>query len=713
MDKISEIKDRRQVSVEQAEAMLDLAASADTASKRSLLSAASRSLPDPRIMAHWISLANAEPDTELRGRMLARILRYDYRQIPDTGPYLDLLVWGLSQDDLRVPAVSAIGALATGNPATVELLTRLYHDQRTSGTQRQILEALCQSDTLNAPLAAFFLAAIGRADADLKTRMVRLLLRTDAIPPGQIAALLLSPGPAEMRVDLLRYVQDRSLAFEDAFSHVLAHDDDPRCRLEAVRALALLCPGSKETVRNLITAGQKDPAPEVREACLLLIRFSMELTPAVQLALIDDLRTETSRQNCFLILGLLAPYMSTSPSTQKAMLALLGENLHTEVAGTIYTMMGSLASWDKAIFGWLIDAYRQSASDSVKSAILESLSAYHEPSERLTAIYREALSAPVPRLKLWGLRGLLMVPLTPENAGSVAAAAGVLTDPALDRDTRLAIARKICRIPDPGPETIAALKNIVEQTGDYELKQVCQQAVDRAAWQRPVSSIDFDNWFYRAEADHNFDGIFPQIYTAYDEFPEQCRRILKVALLDPANADNLYKNNVSASQILRFLKSRGAIDNDICRYCANWVLTRDDSWGDPNLCLSVLRSHPHFPGLKETLWQIFQRKADVDKFNPVLLRFTLVAAFGGDTEAGSEFLQRLFRQTSAGAAAPYLSFLTHNLLWPPAEAMLREAAKKPAILDNETRKDLFKALHEYGDAEAGPDELQKPGVVDD
>jgi HEAT repeat protein len=711
MDSFSEIRARRQMSVEQAEAMLDLCASAGTESKRSLLSSASCSLPDAGIMVHWIALADSEPDTGLKSAMIARILRYDYRQIPNPGSYLDLLVWGLSRDDLRVPVLAALGSLVAGRPDVVELLTRQYHDEHTSTAQRQILTALCQFDTLPAPLATFFLAASERVDADLLVRMVRLLLRIEAVPGEKIAAWLISPGPAEMRLDLLRYALDRSLPLEAAFCHILSHDDDQRCRLEAVRALALLSQKSPETIRNLIASGQKDPSAEVREACLFCFRYGLELTPVIQIALIDNLRTETSRQNCLLILELLTPYLSTSPATQKAMIALLGENLHREVAGTIYQMMGRLASWDPAICGWLVEAYRQSFDDSVRSAIMQSLSVYYEPSEQLTGIYREALSAPVPKLKLWGVRGLLMLPLTPENSGAIGAAASILLDPALDQNTSRAIARKISRIVDLEPETRASLKNVVEQAKDDELKQICQQAIDRHSEQQPASSIDFDHWYFRAEVDHNFNGIFPQIYAAWDEFPDQCRRILKVALLDPVNSDNLYQNHVSDAQILRFLVSHGAVDDDICRYCASWLLTKDDSWGNPNLVLSVLRSQPSFKGLKEMLWELFQRKRDVDKCNPVLLRFTLVAAYGSDTEAGNEFRQRFSRQESVNAAAPYLWFLTKNLLWPPTHAMLREAIGRPSILDDEVREEVQKALQEFGDAEV--EEQKKPGVIDD
>ncbi|HMK45343.1 MAG TPA: hypothetical protein VK436_01825 [Methanocella sp.] len=712
---ISEIRNRRRISAEQAETMLDLCASAGTESKRSLLSAASRSLPDPRVMARWIALANAELDTTLKGQMLVRVLRYDYRQVPadNHGPYLDLLVWGLSQDDLRVPVLATLGSLVTARPDVVELLSNIYREQRTMSARLQILISLCQFDTLPAPLAAFFLAEVDReVDADIKARMVCLLLRIDAAPLEKISEWLISPGPVEMRLDLLRYALDRALSLESAFSHVLMHDDDPRCRLVAVRALALICPESPETVRNILAAGQKDPAAEVREACMYCFRYGLELTPAVQASMIDDLMTDTSRQNCLLILELLTPYLSRSPATQKAMLALLGENLHTEVASTIYQMMGRLASWDRATFEWLVEAYGQSGDDYVRTAILQALSSYHEPSERLIEVYREALRAPRPQLKLWGIRGLLMLPLTPDNAGAIAAAADILMEPVLDRGTARAIARKIGRIVDLKLETRARLKNVMEQTKDDELKRICQEAVDRPSEQKPASSIDFDHWRHRVEVDHNVSGIFPEIYAAYDEFPEECRRILKAALLDPANADTLYQNRVRDAQILRFLASRGAIDDDICRYCASWVLTKDGSWGDPNLYLSILRSWPAFKGLKDTIWQLFKQKRDVTKFNPVLLRFTLVEAYGSDVAAGDEFRQRFSRQESVNAAAPYICFLTKNLLWPPTLAMLREAIKKPAILDDDTRHQLRTVLRDFGEAETI--ELRpKPGVVDD
>ena len=709
-ESLAAIRDRRKVTVEQAGTMLTLAASADTESKRSLLSAASRALPDPAILARWIAFADTETDTEIREAMLARILRYDHRQIPDPAPYTGLLVWGLSRDDLRIQAIAALGALATGRPEVVDLLSRAYHGQRTAAAKRMILLALCQADTLPPPLAAFLLSVSDGVDADVKVTMARLLLRADAIPRATIAGWLTAPGPAELRRMLLAYALDRSLPLEDAFRQVLVNDDDPACRLGAVRALALIAPGSSETIRAILGAGQKDPSAEVREACMDCFRYGFPLSPEVRLALLDRLGTETSRQNGLLILDLLGPYLGSSPDMQNGLLALFAGNLHTEVAAAICGAMGKLAAWDPAAFAWLVDAYRTSADDNVRARIMESLSTYSEPSEQLAGLYREAVAAPDPRLKRWGVRGLLMLPLTPGHAGSVAAGARILLDPALDRASRHAIARKIARIADLPPDIRAVLKNVAEQSDDEDLKTICRQAVDRPVEQQPPDAIDFDHWFYRAEVDHTFDGIFPEIYAVFDGFPEQCRRILKAALLDPANSDSLYRNHVPDGQILRFLQSRDAIDDDICRYCAAWILSKDDSWGNPGPMLAILRSRPSFPGLADTLWQLFLRERDVEKCNPVLLRLTLAAAYGSDTRAGEEFRQRLFRQRNSGTAAPYFRFLMKNLLWPPAVPLLREALQTPAILDDELRAGIADALEDVGVPGPGEDEGGGPAT---
>ncbi len=710
IESISEIQSRRRVTVDQAAAMLALCDTVDTGTKRSLLSTAARALPDPAIMKKWIELANAETDTVLRRQMVAQVLRYDYRQIPDLDPYVDLLFWGITQDSLRVNVLASLGALVTAHPEVVDRMSRLYAEQRTASARRAILESLCQFDTLPGAISAFFLKAIDSVDADLKLMMVQRLLRIDAIPAEKISVWLHSPEPSSLKRLLINYITDRSLPMEAALGHVLANEADESCRMAAVRALAAYGPRLPETIGVILASCQKDSSADVRTSCVACFRLSLEVTPEVQTALVGYLKTETSVPVCLMALELLMPYLSQSPATREALLALLGENLRVDVASAIYEMLGRLATWDPKLFDWLLDAYQKTTDDHLKGIILKTLSSCHEPSERLAKLYREALKAPSPALKAWGVRGLLMLPLTTANSGDVAAAADVLLDPKLNEYWKRAIARKIACIVDLTPETKATLKNVVEQADDGELKRTCQKAVDRVIEQAPASSIDFGHWYHRVEVDHNVDGIFPQVYDAYGEYPEQCRRILKVALLDPACDDSRYQNHVNDETIVRFLMTRNAIDDDICRYCLDWILNRGGNYGNHDLFLVVLRSRPSFAGFKDGIWALFA-KSDISKFNSTLLRLTLNDAYGGETAAGEAFRQHFATVSNFNAASPYLEFLMNNLLWKPSRAMIKEAFGKPAILDDETKQKLQMILFDFGEIDRV--EAIKPGLADD
>jgi hypothetical protein len=710
----SQIRARRQLSVEQASAMLALVALADTASKQGLLSSAARSLNEPAIAGKWIEVALAESDTRLRGSMLLQLGRLDYRQIPEAASYLDLLIWGLTQDDLRLAAMKTLGGLAATHPEVMELLLRTYSQQRTASAQRQILIALLQFDTPTPALAEFFQSVLARVDADLKIQIVRKLLHIDALSTETIDSWLQGAEPSDLKLLLLSYAVDRSLPVESGALHVLAQQDHAECRLAAIRALAAQTVKSIDVVRGLLKSAQKDASTEVRAACLLCFRHSLDLTPEAQVALLEELNTETSRPTVLMILDLLTPYLGQSAVIRDKLLAWLQENPHVEIAEVIYERLGRLAAWDQQLFEKLAQAYEESKNDRICGVILRTLSLGQQPEEKLLRFYVEALHAPSTALKTWGARGLLMLPLTPENATAIAAGADLLLDPSLDVRLLHSIARKVGRIVEMTPETLSRLKQVVEQSQQGALKAICQEAIERAQQRTELSaeSVDFEHWFHQVEVDHAVDGIFPAIYSLYDQSPEMSRRIMKVALLNPACSDSMYSCGVCDAHIVQFLMSRNALDQDIDRYCVDFLLHKGESYGNPNLFLAALRMSPSFfPELQPSLWLLFQTKRNVAQCNQVLLRQILVEVHGNEEVAGAAFAEHLSQQNSVIGAAPYLHFLLNNLLWPPSRSLLKQALEKPAILDDEVRKQIQTALRPFGDAKVEKSPL--PGLADD
>src|SRR5262249_33762448 len=152
----------------------------------------------------------------------------------------------------------------------------------------------------------------------------------------------------------------------------------------------------------------------------------------------------------------------------------------------------------------------------------------------------------------WGVQGLLRVPMTEDQAPVVASGVESLLDPSIDRQLRRLLARKIGRIPDPPPGLRAALDETAEHTDDEGIRNACRRALGRSPSTASGQEVDLARWYHQVAVEHSVQGIFPDIYGLYDEFPEECARILKVAVLDPACRDALYNNDfpVGANTIL-------------------------------------------------------------------------------------------------------------------------------------------------------------------
>ncbi|HYH04852.1 MAG TPA: HEAT repeat domain-containing protein, partial [Bacillota bacterium] len=532
-----------------------------------------------------------------------------------------------------------------------------------------------------------------------------------AVPPEQIAYWLQSAESGDFQLLLIEYITDRSLPMEQALIGVIQSGHDPMCRKAALRALVSLGLQTPEVIRVLLETLEKDTAPEVRETCIRYFHCLLQLTPDLQGVLLQYLQKATSQQVCLLILELLTPYLSQSPDLRTTFIEQLQVNLHTQVAAVLYEALGQIALRDPQLKEGLLEAYFKIQDDRLRGIILRTLTTGNEPTDRFAGLYREALQAPDLTLKTWGLRGLLQLPLIPENVDVIAAGADLLLNVDLDTALRQAVARKIGRIAVMPAILRQKLQKVGDQSDSEVLREICRAALNRVVDEKAISATDLDDWYYRVEREGNVDGIFPYIYSIYDDYPQRCFPILKLVLLSPSCGYSRYANRITDLQLLRFLMSRNAIDDDICRYCIGTILQLDESYGQLGIYLAVLRTRPGFPGLRESLWALFRRKTDVTKFNPVLLRQTLVTVYGGDDAAGQAFEEHLAQLNSRIRAEPYLHFLLKNLLWGPTRQLLRMVLERPELWDEQMRVDLQLALKEFGDVINV--KLSKPGVCND
>ncbi len=708
---LEQIRGRRNVTVEQMLMALEMVPAADTENRERLLGLAARGLKDPKIAGRWIELAAGEKDTGLRGRMLGLLSGLEARDIPDHAACIRLLVDCVEQQIARPTALVVLARLA-GTPEAANALVGAYAKVRDRDAQRQILWALVQTEDVQKPLAEFFAEIIGRVDADVKYWLVDRLLRRDALQPRALAALLADSEPIHIRRRVLDHLVDRSIDVDDAVRHIAIKAADVGLRAAAVRALATRGKSSAETLLQVLRA---DPDAHVRDDAMAAFHHSLELTPDVVDALATALRTEKSAEMMRKILGLLTKHVRRSTKVRDAFVALARENLDATLAAELYAILGKLVAWDDALLDAFVRAYESERDDRVRAAILQSLSGAPPAHERLAPLYLAALKSPNKKIRDWGLAGLVLVPMSEDRCDFFAQAAPALNQH-VDFELKLALARKIAKLPSKSKAVLSELKKAGEEPAGSDwppaedFKRVCETAYEEGA--AATDDVDWDAWLHKIDVEKRSEGIFPELFLRYEQNPDTAKRILKAALHPDVNLYNAYGYAVNASVILRFLTAKRGVDDDISRYCVTFVLTKESNYGNPDEYLSILRSNPSFPTLRENLWQVLDRRPDV---NPILMRELLRMAYKGDDDAvAKELRTRVLAKTNPGAAKPYLKFLAGNILWEPTESILEDVAGKAALVKDDARtilEEAFKQLHR-----PMPGKLKKPegpGLLDE
>jgi hypothetical protein len=299
--------------------------------------------------------------------------------------------------------------------------------------------------------------------------------------------------------------------------------------------------------------------------------------------------------------------------------------------------------------------------------------------------------------------------MTEDQVPVVASGVAILLDPSIDLQLRRLLAAKIGRIPDPPPNLRAALDETAEHAGDEEIRRACRKAPARSSTTAPGPGVDLARWYHQVAVEHSVQGIFPEIYGLYEEFPEECARILKVAILDPACRDALYHNAfpVSANTILQFLLSHDALDDDLCRYC----VAQAQSSPGPAFYIGMLRSRPSLPELRTSVWRMIESTANSSAASRMLLLELMILVYGGEATVAAMLRERLLGLRGPVAAIPYLRFLDANRSWPPVKAMLEELLTARTLLDADNLAILRDAVQELfpdRDPESG-----EPGLADD
>jgi hypothetical protein len=708
-DLLAGIRDRRQANTAQALALLSAVPEADLGTKRSLLSMAGRSLGDAAVFTRWVELAGAETDTELRAEMVTRVANADHRQVADRAGYLGLMVSCLEDPSLRMMAVSSLSELAVADPEALQALQQAYDDQPRAEARRRILVAVGQVYSLSEPLALFLAARVDHCDAGVRPLVVDRLLRADAATPEMLSGWLALAQPEPVKLRVLAYLLDRSLPLEQALIELLASDEAPAIRALAVRCLATRSARYPGVVAALLDTARDDPDDATRAEAVEALRACADPSSEVLASLVASLRQEKDSRTMDLVLSVLVPFAATVAPVRQALVDLAGENVRPELAARLFEVLGQLLRWSPELLPFFLTSYQRASNDQSRAAVLEALARYPGTDDRLAQLYQQALASPSPSTRQWGTLGLLMVPMAEDQVPVVAAGAAVLADDAIDLGLRRALARKIACVPAPPADLRSALADLAAHAGDDEIRDLCRRALARTPATDTTAQADLDRWYRQVDVDEDVTGIFPEVFARYDTDPRLGAEILKTCILNPACRDRLYyvSSQVNDMIVMQFLASRGALDDDLCRYCAEQVA---GSQG-PSAYLGMLRYRPDFGGLEDLVWRAVEEASYPSGLNHNLLLEVLVLASGGDGAAARAIGQRLAGLASPRAAARYMAWLDDVHLWPPAEGILAEVLGSGHLVDDANRQALQGAI-----ADLFPQyrvEPQGPGLAQD
>jgi hypothetical protein len=705
MTAIETIQERRQSAVKRALAVLEVCKSADVETRGSLLRSVTAALADPAVVSAWIELAKKEQDQNIRKNMIRELANLDFRQIPDLPGCIELLIACLTEADCRGWAIGCLSRLAPADPAVIDPLIAAFERQRSAKDQREILSLLCQRDEFPVQLCSFLASKLDTFDADFKTFIVGRLLVQDALPPSAFEKLLVPSEPVRIKLIVIEHMADRSLGCDAAIAQLLLNDRNAKVRLAAIWLLTETGNLPAASIEALLRAASSDPDAQVRENAMLAFEHTLAKTPQVLDALLQALQTETSRDRVRLILHLTIPHMRRFPQVVSTFMRLLSKDMNSELAVEFYDALGKVTAWMPQMADALIESYGIEKDDRTKAAILKALAQIVAQDESLVRIYSDALKLPEPRIQQWGVEGLMMLPLDAKHATIVAEIASVLLIKEISYEVRLAVAKKIARIPDKPKALVERLREIAEQSPNFDLARVCRQACIAVKDDRK-DDAQWDSWMHLADVEHRGDGIFPAIYTEYDKSPLKAQRVLK-SLLNPKCVDSLYATygyEVNEHTILHFLRRRKAVDDEVSQFCLSRIL--GGAQGSLESYLRCLAVNPKFPALKDNIWKLFERGGG----SWSLFRELIVAVFGGNEAAGQTLAARISVPLPPETLIKYVTLLTENVGWAPSKELLRTlSANRKLTVQAATA--INEALAKFGEKPNAA--ASGPGFADD
>lgn len=684
---LEEIRQRRTARAEQAMAMLEMVPLSDAATRYSLLSTAGHYLNDTSIKDKWVELAATETDTRLKADMLQRLAMEGWANISNKEQLLNLLLSGLQQDEARDIVLYMLGQWSLTDKRARTRLMEFYQQQNNAGTSSRILSWLLVPTDADEADIAFYISVLNKISPAEKLVLVNRLLLQNRLGTEQLEKLLQPEEPAAIKEMVLRYCLDRSVVPEAALCNLAKTDPSPMLRSWSIQLLALAGVQHAAVTDTLLQAATHDPDAGVQQTALRVFEYSLTLTPEnidyFCRQLLDEKHAGTVQQ----LLRLLAPYTAQSEPLCQALLQLLEKDIQTPLATALYHILGRLLPTRPQLFGYFLAAYEKEQHDDCKTAILQAITRVASLDTSLNSFYLKAAQAPSPAIREWGIRGILLAPLTEENTALFTEAAPVLLQANIHAGLRLLLAKKISCIPRPNAAVLQVFSRLADHETDENIRAVCTRVQEKAIAQSGGENINWEQWLHKAEVEHDLSGIFPHIWLFYQDHPQMAQRILWSAL-NPANSSSLYQAGVSDVEILRFLYVHAGVDDNMSRYALNQLLHTDlGNESKFKYYLLILKGNPSFAELQDGLWQLLEKRGSY--INLIQLDELNTLVWG--TALETIFRQHMLQQTTAAGLLPYLRYLAANNSWQPVPDLLKAAVQLPGITGD---RDVQQALQE-------------------
>ncbi|MBW8683867.1 hypothetical protein [Chitinophaga rhizophila] len=717
---IEQIRERRNANTSQSLMMLEMVPLSDIDTKYSLLSGASAYLHDPAIAEKWMELTAAETDTRLKADMLQQLAVTGMRQIAVKERFIQILIESLKQDESRDIILPILGRYAITDTTARQHLITFYKQQDNADVSRMILSWLLIPITATPEDLAFYKEMLDKTDEAEKLVLVNRLLLQDEADMALISRLLTPEEPFLIKEMVLRFCFDRSFVPTAALANLIKTDRSPLICIRCIQLLAVHGLDDPALIDILLESGRNDPDAAVRNAALHAFSYSIKLTPEIISHLCRNLATEKDAGIAAGLINMLAPYTAQHEILSNALLELVQQPIQTALAVRIYEILGRLIPQRPALFEKFVVLFEQEQQTDCRTAMLNAIAAAVTPGDELNSFYLKALEAPSLQIKEAGIRGILQIPLTRANTGTVAAAAPVLLHPGIPNDLRRTLAKKISTIPQLPSATVQVFNQLADHEQDSIIRDICTKVQESAISQAGGAHINWEQWLHKADVAHDFSGIFPHLWMYYDDNPAMAHSILWSAL-NPAGSSSIYQERVSDVEILRFLAVKAGIDDNLSRYALNQLLTADlGNESKFKEYLLILKSNPQFAELKEGLWSLLEKRG---RYINLIQLDELNRLIWGD-ELETVFRQRLEKQQSAAGIQPYISYLTVNSSWTPVPDLLHWIVQRPFVqqdadamraLKDATRNagmDLEKMLRSATPEQPGFADEEGPGFAD-